>query len=336
MKLKLLSIILALACCTMAVAAPKTAKRTSKRPAKTEQLRVELNLGPEAQLKSDKETTFDKAYKEYHDYQDYNEAVKLFTQAINEGDRAMQATAIIGSIKLEQGDTEGGMEMMAKAIDMMDENTDPSFQAWVCSELSAASLEAGNLQEALDMIDNAVELCPSDAHYVVERAVVKFKLKDHAGAGKDAKLALTLSPEQDDMERAQELAIVCDKLTDAGYTSTVAVSNITEERDTVQTDEAILPEFPGGRKAMSQFIKDNIQYPKKAQKNGVQGTVVVECAFDTEGNMTDSKVYQGVDNDLDKEALRVCRAMPRFTPGSAHGVPMKSSLLIQVKFRINK
>lgn len=329
MKVKIFTVIMAVMLMSVAaVAAPVKKKTTAKRPAKTEKLRVELNLN------QGKSTNFEKGQEAFKNLW-LEDAEKYFNAALEENPDDAYSTAYLGSIKLYNEDAQGAVDYLLGAVIMMDENTDQAFQAWTYSEISSAYLELKKVDDAFDFINHAVELAPTDPHYAVERAVVRFKKHDYEGAGEDARKAIALGATDDDLERAQELSKTCDKITDGGNIPTV-INNVTAERDTIETDMAILPEFPGGRKAMQQFIKDNINYPKKAYKKGIEGNVVVECNFDTEGNMQASQVLEGVDPELDKEALRVCQAMPKFSPATVKGKPIYSKLHIQVKFKINK
>lgn len=311
-----------------AVAAPVKKKTAGKSAAKKEQIRVDLNLN------QGKATNFTKGQEAFKNMW-LEDAEKYFKAALEENPEDAYSMAYLGSIKLYNEDAQGAADDLLSAIIMMDEKTDVAFKAWTYSEISSAYLDLKKTDDAFDFINHAVELAPNDPHYLVERAVVRFKKHDYEGAGDDARKAVALGAADDDLERAQELAKTCDKVTDGGNIPTV-INRVTEERDTVAADMAVLPEFPGGRKAMQQFIKDNVKYPKKAYKKGIEGTVVVECNFDTEGNMVASQVLEEVNPELDKEALRVCQSMPRFSPATVNGKPIHSKLHIQVKFKINK
>lgn len=329
MKTKAITLLLAAVLVSVAaVAAPVKKKTTAKRPAKTEKLRVEMNLN------QGKATNFDKGQEAFKNLW-LEDAEKYFQAALKDNPEDAYSQAYLGSIKLYNEDAEGAVNDLMSAITMMDDNTDKAFKAWTYSEMSSAYLELKQTDNAYDFINKAVALAPADPHYAVERAVVLFKKRDYDAAAKDARKAIELGAEGDDAERAQELVNACNKVTDGGNIPTV-INRVTEERDTVNSDDATLPEFPGGRQAMQQFIKDNLQYPKKAYKKGIQGNVIVECNFDTEGNMQASQVLESIDPELDKEALRVCQAMPKFNPATVKGKPIYSKLNIQVKFKINK
>ena len=97
---------------------------------------------------------------------------------------------------------------------------------------------------------------------------------------------------------------------------------------------SIMPEFPGGEKAMMEFIGENIKYPADAQKAGRAGRVTVRFIVDNEGNITDPEVMKGVHPSLDKEALRVINKMPRWKPGTVGGKPIEVYFAIPINFRL--
>ena len=81
----------------------------------------------------------------------------------------------------------------------------------------------------------------------------------------------------------------------------------------------VLPEFPGGTSAMQQYLKEHIIYPEKAQKEGTQGRVFVQFVVERNGAISRVKVIRGVSPELDAEACRVIKAMPRWKPGKKNG-----------------
>lgn len=108
-----------------------------------------------------------------------------------------------------------------------------------------------------------------------------------------------------------------------------------------KTDEPIsfrvvecLPEFPGG---MSEFIKwltKNLKYPAAAQKKKIQGKVVVSFIVNKDGSISDEKIMRNADKQLDNEALRVIKMMPKWKPGQMYGVPCRTMLVIPVVFAL--
>ena len=72
-----------------------------------------------------------------------------------------------------------------------------------------------------------------------------------------------------------------------------------------------MPQFPGGEKAINEFISKTLQYPVIAQENGIQGKVVCSFIINQDGSVTDAEVVSGVDPSLDREALRIVSTMPK-------------------------
>lgn len=95
------------------------------------------------------------------------------------------------------------------------------------------------------------------------------------------------------------------------------------------------PEYPGGTQGLVKFLSDNIKYPKRAQKNGVQGTVVVEFIVEKTGEISNIKVLKSVSRELDKEAIRVVKKIKHFIPGyNEDHAPVRTSYTLPVNFKL--
>lgn len=94
------------------------------------------------------------------------------------------------------------------------------------------------------------------------------------------------------------------------------------------------PEFPGGEAAMYKWLSDNIVYPSAASEEGVQGRVVVEFVVGKDGSISNVKVVRPRHPALDKEALRVVKAMPNWLPGRNNGQPVKVTYTLPVTFKL--
>ncbi|MBQ8594103.1 MAG: energy transducer TonB [Bacteroidaceae bacterium] len=95
-----------------------------------------------------------------------------------------------------------------------------------------------------------------------------------------------------------------------------------------------MPEFPGGMGELMKWLSKNIKYPAIAQENGVQGRVVVQFVVNKDGSIVDPQVIKSVDPYLDKEALRVVKAMPKWSPGEQRGKPVRVKYTLPVMFRL--
>ena len=94
------------------------------------------------------------------------------------------------------------------------------------------------------------------------------------------------------------------------------------------------PEFPGGEAAMYKWLGDNIVYPSAASEEGVQGRVVVEFVVGKDGSISNVKLVRPRHPALDKEALRVVKAMPKWLPGRNNGQPVKVTYTLPVTFKL--
>lgn len=95
-----------------------------------------------------------------------------------------------------------------------------------------------------------------------------------------------------------------------------------------------MPMFPGGDGALMGYLRDNIHYPTVAAENGVQGRVVVGFVVERDGSITDVKILRGVDPSLDREAMRVVKSMPKWTPGKQNGSAVRVKYQVPVSFRL--
>lgn len=95
-----------------------------------------------------------------------------------------------------------------------------------------------------------------------------------------------------------------------------------------------MPHFPGGAAALQAFLSSNTKYPVVAQENGVQGRVTVSFVVERDGSITDVRVVRSVDPSLDREASRVVRSMPRWSPGKQNGSAVRVKYTVPVVFRL--
>ncbi|WP_440422272.1 energy transducer TonB [Prevotella merdae] len=95
-----------------------------------------------------------------------------------------------------------------------------------------------------------------------------------------------------------------------------------------------MPMFPGGDAALMGYLRDNIHYPTVAAENGVQGRVVVGFVVERDGSITDVNILRSVDPSLDREAMRVVKSMPRWTPGKQNGSAVRVKYQVPVTFRL--
>lgn len=117
------------------------------------------------------------------------------------------------------------------------------------------------------------------------------------------------------------------------YVPAVVEEEEVEEQQIFQVVEE-MPEYPGGMAECMKFLAKNIKYPTIAQENGVQGRVIVQFVVNKDGTIVDPVVVRSVDPYLDKEALRVIKAMPKWKPGKQRGKAVRVKYTVPVTFRL--
>ena len=96
-----------------------------------------------------------------------------------------------------------------------------------------------------------------------------------------------------------------------------------------------MPEYPGGPKALMEFLNNNVQYPAEAEKAGIQGRVIATFVVEKDGSISNAKVVKSVDPLLDAEALRVIGAMPNWKPGMQNGKIVRVKYTVPLSFHLD-
>ena len=96
-----------------------------------------------------------------------------------------------------------------------------------------------------------------------------------------------------------------------------------------------MPQFPGGDNGLFKYLAESIKYPVVAQESGIQGRVICQFIIDENGQVNDVKVVRSVDASLDAEAIRVIKAMPKWTPGQQRGKSVSVQYTLPINFRLD-
>ncbi len=96
----------------------------------------------------------------------------------------------------------------------------------------------------------------------------------------------------------------------------------------------VMPEFPGGRKGLQDYLSRNIQYPQMAMESAIEGQVMVTFVVDENGAVTDARIVKHLGGGCDRESLRVVNAMPRWKPGVKNNKPVKVYYSVPVTFKM--
>lgn len=95
-----------------------------------------------------------------------------------------------------------------------------------------------------------------------------------------------------------------------------------------------MPRFPGGEAALMKYLMTNVQYPENAAKNDIQGRVVVQFVVDENGEVGQVKVVRSIDEELDAEAIRVVKTLPKFEPGRQDGKAVSVWYTVPISFKL--
>lgn len=96
----------------------------------------------------------------------------------------------------------------------------------------------------------------------------------------------------------------------------------------------VAPQFPDGNAALMKYLSKAIKYPTDAIEKGAQGRVIVQFVVNADGTIYDPKIVKSVFESLDKEALRVIRTMPTWTPGEHKGKAVRVKFTVPVMFKL--
>ena len=109
----------------------------------------------------------------------------------------------------------------------------------------------------------------------------------------------------------------------------------TKKNDMLFSVVEVMPQYPGGQIAMMKYIMENMKYPEQAMKKGIQGRVAVSFIVEKDGSISDVKPIHSVHTLLDKEAVRVVKSMPKWSPGKQNGKPVRVQLIVPIMFKLN-
>jgi protein TonB len=113
---------------------------------------------------------------------------------------------------------------------------------------------------------------------------------------------------------------------------------IDDEKDEAAEEPVIFkvaetqPSFPGGEKALYEFLYDNLKYPEIAREAKIQGPVYVSFIVWNDGSVREVSILRGIGGGCDEEALRVVEMMPRWNPGLQRTMPVNVQMAMTVKF----
>ncbi len=131
------------------------------------------------------------------------------------------------------------------------------------------------------------------------------------------------------------IGLVMASLTASASGKDAVVTGAGNDNDEAFMSVEKMPVFPGGEAALMTYIRNTIDYPPEAVDRNIQGKVIVQFVVDKTGQVGDVRVVRSVDKDLDLEAVRVVKTLPKFSPGTQFGKPVNVWYTLPVNFKLN-
>lgn len=191
--------------------------------------------------------------------------------------------------------------------------------------------------ELLDEVTREVEMMPVTQQE--DRIALAPKKKQEATPQKINVVDKEIAPPEEELDKAdgdnkgEDSELESTKNTDEADYAT-AQNDLGDNPLNFHTVED-LPKFPGGAVELMKWLTKNLRYPSDAQRNKKEGKVVVQFIVNKDGTMSDLKVVKSAQYaSLDREALRVMRKMPKWTPGVQNDKPCRTMVCIPVVFKL--
>ena len=108
------------------------------------------------------------------------------------------------------------------------------------------------------------------------------------------------------------------------------------ENDSIYQIVDEMPQYPGGDKAMMEYVAKNVKYPQEAKDKEIQGRVFVSFVVEKDGSVSTVKVMRGIGGGCDEEAVRVVSSMPKWKPGIKDGKPVRVSYMMPLNFKLTE
>ena len=117
-------------------------------------------------------------------------------------------------------------------------------------------------------------------------------------------------------------------------------TDLKPDKDGVWSIAETMPEYTGGMDAMIKYLQENITVPEKYQNMEAKAEyrVFIQFVVAEDGSITDVKTVKPEPSkqDLNDEAVRVVKAMPKWKPGTVDGKPVKVRYILPVTYRLGK
>jgi len=153
-----------------------------------------------------------------------------------------------------------------------------------------------------------------------------FKLGEHKVVAKnnhDERKSYTVTVDGEPFDLKYIVSMIFDETDESG-----------DEDEVLKGPIEVMPAYPGGPNALMKYVQNNLKYPESAKKNKQEGRVFVGFVVEKDGSISNVSVMRGVCEELDNEAVRVVKTLPKFTPGMNGGKPVRVQYTLPIVFKL--
>ena len=199
---------------------------------------------------------------------------------------------------------------------------------------------------------NPAEAEEMEADKTAEAALIKAEEAKAAAEAEltkaeEAKVEEAKAATEAELIKAEEAKVAADKAEEAKAVEQAKQAAEKKMKNKAQADTTkkkkywdcipeTMPYFPGGQELLLKYLAANIKYPASAVKAKKQGRVIVTFIVQKDGSITHAKIARSINPELDAEALRVVKGMPKWTPGTQLGKPVSVKYVLPVKFSLQE
>ena len=150
----------------------------------------------------------------------------------------------------------------------------------------------------------------------------------------------------EDEEEVEETVIESTETSQEEEVMEIEDVEVAEVEEDISVPFAVIedvPVFPGCERAkdkkacfqeqMMKHIRKNFRYPEIAQEMGIQGRVNVVFVIQKDGSIGNIRM-RGPDKNLEAEAMRIIKKLPKMTPGKQRGRAVKVQFSIPITFKL--
>ena len=133
-------------------------------------------------------------------------------------------------------------------------------------------------------------------------------------------------------------ALFCGTVTSSAAVPAKADSTTVDGADAKNAAQDVItpPEYDGGLQKMYDFILDNFEFPEESKKRNVRGKVEIEFTIEKSGDISSVSIISGLDTEVDKELVRVFKAMPMWTPATKNGMPVRYKVTMPISLKLSR